>query len=246
VKDPRDNQISSGDSASTCEAVEDRVHELLDRRQPLLSDEVVRDHTSQCDQCAQLIVDLGALNDSVSQIPLAMLHRLSGIHEAELVEEFQQPSKPAHPVLFVASIACLLFVALTSGVWFSGNSDNVAVVDRLAQEEAVSIAIVESGSVENGVESSEFESQPEMAEVLIPSTMQHFGLVTTHKMSSPTEVIGAVNFEDFSGNVEPYQEYIGMTADLPGMRPVSNSVTATIQFIKTFSSQQQRNRYSAL
>jgi len=112
VKESQENQTSSGNSASTCEYVEDRVHELMDLRQALLSDEMVRDHISQCDQCAQLIVDLGALNDSVSQIPLATLHRLSGIQEAE-VAKAQSPSRAsqaAHPVLFIASIACALLV----------------------------------------------------------------------------------------------------------------------------------------
>lgn len=236
MKESRDNQTSSDNVASTCERVEDRIHELMDVRQALLSEEMVREHISQCDQCAQLVVDLGALNDSVSQIPLATLHRLSGIQEAELVEEYEA-SRPAHPVLFVASIACLLLVVLTSGIWFSGNSNQVAVVDRLSQNEAVNIASVESNPV---------ESRSDEQAVSVPETMQQLGLVTVHKTSSPTEFIGAVNFEELSGNVEPFQEYIVMTADLPGMRPVSNSVNATIQFIKTFSKQRQRDRYSAL
>lgn len=233
MKDPRDNQTN-------CERVENRVHELLDLRQALLSDEMVRDHISQCDHCAQLVVDLGALNDSVSQIPLATLHRLSGIYEAELVDEYQ-PSKPPHPMLFVASIACLLLVFLTSGIWFSGsgNAGQVAVVDSLKQDEVVNVANVEGSPLEGELVASSFEDQQA---AFVPVAMQQLGLVNTHKMSPPSEFIGAVNFEELSGTVEPYQEYIGMTADLPGIRPVST----TIQFIKTISNHRQRSGYSAL
>lgn len=235
MKEPRDN-------LNNCERVENRVHELMDLRQALLSDDLVRDHISQCGQCAQLVVDLGTLNDSVSQIPLATLHRLSGIYEAELVDEYQ-PSKPTHPVLFVASVACLLLVALTSGIWFagSGNADQVAVVDTLTQEVAVSVAKVESKPVENELVSN-FENQQDF----VPVAMQQLGLVRVHKMSPPSEMIGAVKFEELSGTVEPYQEYIGMTGDLPGMQPVSSSVSATIQLIKTLSNQRRRSAYSAL
>jgi len=68
--------------------------------------------------------------------------------------------------------------------------------------------------------------------------MQQFGLLT-HKTSSPTDVMSAVSFKGISGNVEPYQEYIGMTAELPGIQPVSKSFNATIHLIKTYSKQLQ-------
>jgi len=213
----------------------------MDLRQALLADEMVRGHISQCDQCAQLIVDLGALNESVSQIPLVTLHRLSGIYEAELVEEYRA-SRFAHPVTFVAAIACLLLVSLTSGIWFSGSggADQVAVVDSLTQNEAVSVAnVVERGPVESELVASSFVDQPE---AFVPAAMQQLGLVTVHKTSPPSELIGAVKFQEISGTVEPYQEYIGLTTELPGMRPVN----ATIQVIKTISNQRRRSGYLAL
>ena len=214
----------------------------MDLRQSLLSDTMVRDHISHCDPCAELVVDFGALNDSVSQIPAFTLQRLSDLQESGIAIP-ARPSRPRHPVLFVASVACLLLVALTSGIWFagSGNADQVAVVDTLTQEVAVSVAKVESKPVENELVSN-FENQQDF----VPVAMQQLGLVRVHKMSPPSEMIGAVKFEELSGTVEPYQEYIGMTGDLPGMQPVSSSVSATIQLIKTLSNQRRRSAYSAL
>lgn len=248
MKESQENLTNPGNSASTCEgaceSVEHRVHELMDLRQALLSDTMVRDHISQCDQCAQLIVDLGALNDSVSQIPLATLHRLSGIQDAEVAKHqapSQATSRAAHPVLFIASIACALLVMLTSGIWFSGQPQpqvaavEVEVAESSPAENLPQVDSIESGSVEVSAVAT-VESAPRVPDVSVPEAMQQFGLLT-HKTSSPTDVMGAVSFQDLSGNVEPYQEYIGMTAELPGIQPVSKSVNATFHLIKTYSKQ---------
>lgn len=228
MKEPQENQSSSGDNASTCECVEIRIHELMDLRQALLSDTMVRDHISECDRCAELVVDFGALNESVSQIPLATFQRLAGMQESGSAIS-ARPSRPKHPVLFVASIASLMLVVLTSGIWVSNQQQQMA--KNLPQAEPVQVAKV--------------EATIETQHVSIPVPMQQFSFVTAPKASSPTEFISAVSFEEISDNVEPYQEYIGMTAGLPGIRPVSKSVNATLHLIKTFSGQPQSRKQIA-
>ena len=228
MKEPQENQLSSDAKASTCECVEIRIHELMDLRQSLLSDTMVRDHISHCDPCAELVVDFGALNDSVSQIPAFTLQRLSDLQESGIATP-ARPSRPRHPVLFVASISCLMLVVLTSGIWVSNQQQKVA--QNSPQAEPVEVAKVEAT----------VETQP----VSIPAPMQQFSFVTSHKASSPADFISAVNFEEISDNVEPYQDYIGMTAGLPGIRPVSKSVNATLHLIKTFSGQPQSGKQLA-
>jgi len=224
VKDPLDNKNSSGDSASNCECVEDRIHELMDQRRPLLSDEMVRQHISECDECAELVIDFGALNESLSQIPLETLHRLSGLQFGEAEDEVRP--RRLHPVSFIASIACLLLVLLTSGIWFSGQPDNVVTVSQRDVEDRNYVSVEVQSPVEHVRESS-------------PGMQQLVFVPTVHKTSSPSEFIHAVSFEQLSGGVEPFQDYIDMTADLPGIRPVSNSVNATFQLIKCMSEQPQ-------
>ena len=236
MKEPQQNRFSSGNIASTCECIESRIHESMDLRQALLSVRIVRDHVSQCDRCAELVVDLGALNDSLSQIPLATLHRLSGLQESEIAKLSKRRSKLTHPVLFVATVACLTLVMLTSGMWFSNFSIQPQVAELSLQTEPVHVARVEK-----------VESTLELQHVLLPAARhsvlatQQFGLATAHQTASPTRLLSAVNFQDISGNVEPYQEYIGMTADLPGIRPVSKSVNATYHLIKSLASQSRNS-----
>lgn len=224
MKDPLDNKNNSGDSASSsCECVEDRIHELMDQRRPLLSDVMVRKHIAECDECAELIIDFGALNESLSQIPLETLHRLSGLQLGDEVEdEVRSGSRQLHPVSFVASIACLLLVMLTSGIWFSGQPDNVVTVNQRDVEDRNYVSVEAQAPVEHVKEPALGMQQL----VFVP---------TVHKTSSPSEFIHAVSFEQLSGGVEPFHEYIEMTADLPGIRPVSNSVNATFQLIKCMS-----------
>ena len=62
-----------------------------------------------------------------------------------------------------------------------------------------------------------------------------FETVQIANENSPTEFINAVSFEQISGGVEPFQGYIDMTADLPGIHPVSTSVNATYQLIRFIS-----------
>lgn len=221
MKDPRNKKNNSDGIGSSCDCVEERIHELMDLRRPLLSDEMVRQHISKCDQCAELIIDFGALNESLSQIPLETIHRLSGLRLGEV--EDKSDSRQLHPVSFVASIACLLLVLLTSGIWFSGQSGQSDVV-------TVSMRDVESSYVS-------VETPDSIQQVEEPSlAMQQLVFVpTVHKTSSPSEFLHAVSFEQLSGGVEPFHEYIGMTADLPGIRSVSKSVNATFHLIKCVS-----------
>ncbi len=215
MKESKDeNKQSETDvSSATCERVEDRIHELMDLRQPLLSDETVRQHVSECDACAELVVDFGALDDSLSQIPVATLQRLSGLQLADA-----EPAAPTqmHPVFFVASIACLLLVMLTSSIWFSPRGSADSLADR---------AVV--ADMSSGDDSQQYVSTgPIQALESIPS----FG-----NSPNSAEFINAVSLDQFSGGVEPYQDYLGITADLPGIEPVYNSVNATFQLIRFIS-----------
>ena len=216
MKDPQNENL---DIASSCELAENRIHELLDLRQPLLSDEAIRNHIAKCDQCAELVVDLGALNESLSQIPVETLHRLSGLQLEPGNNDGFGRQRQLHPVSFIASIACLLLVLLTSGIWFSPSSeDSVALVNIVNTETATYDSI------------PAIETSP--SEVFLPG---QFTFVTMGHQSSPSELLNAVSFEQISGGVGPFREYFEMTADLPGIRPVSHSVNATYHLIRSMS-----------
>ena len=218
MKESQDEKkpASFGAKVPTCEQVEDRIHELMDLRRPLLSDELVRQHVSECDSCAELVVDFGALNDSLSQIPLATLHRLSGLQVTD--EPETRISGRVHPVSFVVCIACMLLVMLTSGVWFSPDRGRMEVA-------TVTSAAAELASV---------DETPH--QYVSTGPVQDLGIVgVAHKTSPPSEFINAVSLEQLSGGVEPFQGYLGMTADLPGLQSVSKSVNATYHLIRFIS-----------
>ncbi len=220
MKESQDDKKQLGRNASlpACERVEDRIHELMDLRQPLLSDELVRQHVCECDACAELIVDFGALNDSLSQIPIATLHRLSSLQHAE---SEPKNSMRLHPISFVASIACLLLVMLTAGTWFSPAKQ--ATIETPVEAAPSDLAVVEEVPTLREYVSTGFSDQSLMF------------LATAHKTSNPTELINAVSFEQLSGGVESFQDVIDMTADLPGIRPVTKSVNATLHLIRVIS-----------
>lgn len=247
MKDPQDNQNSvsnhSVNHSANCERVEDRIHELMDHRQSLLSDRLVRDHVSHCDRCAELVVDFGALNDSLSQIPIETLHRLSGIQDAEPHYEKSAPVR-LHPLTFIASLACIMLVMLTSGIWFVGQpaaTVSIVEVDHLDHLDPEVEPDVETFEVSTLEPTDVVDDVPEVA---IPqSDRQGLAFLTrVHKTPVPTDLLNASNLLNLGGNVEPYQDYIDMTAGLPGIRPVSKSVNATLHLIKTFSSQPQQKK----
>ena len=214
-KKPFKKPFSNGANQADCEQVESRIHELLDLRQPLLSDVIIREHVSQCDACAELVIDFGALNDSLSQVPLATLNRLSGLQSVETQTGIGRP----HPLSFIASIACLMLVLLTSGVWFSTNQTpdirSVAVSDT---ESPIVTEYVSTGPL-----------QLATAAPAETNAIPH--------MSAPSDFLNAVSFEKLSGGVEPLQDYIDITAELPGIRPVSQSFHATFHLLRFFAEQ---------
>jgi hypothetical protein len=213
------------DSKSSCESVEIRIHELMDLRQPLLSDELVRNHIRDCDHCAELIVDYGALNESLTQIPLETIHRLSGLQAPS-----QEPTRRrVHPVSFVASVACLLLVCLTSGIWFAPSQTD-AIPTR--------IEMVSTPIPPNTLAGSEVDTEVDMSEL----SQQMIVAPAFHMMAPSTEFINTVSLERISGGVEPYQDYIDMTADLPGIQPVSKSVNATLHIIRSISERPASDR----
>ena len=204
-------QHSQGRTA-TCEQVELRVHDLMDQRLPLLSDETVRNHITQCDECAELVVDFGALDDSLSQIPIATLKRLSALSAND--DDQTHVGRPLHPFSFIVSIASLLLVMLTSGLWFSDSSRvSVTLFDTGQGYETDSVG---PDGTYGGIAVTPYVSLPSPANPMIV----HPG----HKATTPADIISAVNFAELRREVEPYLQ---MTADLPGMSTVTGSVNAT-------------------
>lgn len=201
-------------NASTCELIEERIHELMDVRQPLLSDELIRNHIRNCDQCAELIVDFGALNESLSQIPLETIHRLADLAAPKQPRRYQ-----LHPISFVASVACLLLVCLTSGIWF-GPSSNQPIPTR--------IEMVSTPLPLKVLDEAEETLEPGIApqELLLASAF--------HNAASPADFINTVGLE-ISDGVEPFQDYFHMTTDLPGIEPIKKSVNATLHIYRSIA-----------
>lgn len=224
MKESQDEKKPASPDANvpSCEQIENRIHELLDHRQPLLSDELVRQHVSQCDACAGLVVDFGALNDSLSQIPISTLQRLSDL---KVAKSATQSSMRLHPVSFVACVACLLLVMLTSGIWFAPQAE--VAVSSSGKETANEGVVTSNVSV---------PTPTEFVATVVPQFQKSMDfLPTIHETSPSLEFIHTVSFEQLSSEVGPIQDYIGMTADLPGIRPISKSVNATYEFLRVIS-----------
>lgn len=200
----------SGDHGELCHQVELRIHELLDKRQPLLSDVVVRSHVVDCDECAQLVIDFGALEDSLSQIPLATLYRLSGMIDADGPPHGSSRNHAfgIHPVAFVATIASLMLVMLTSSLWRSSDPDS---------GQSVAIAV---------------SSDPQTRD----SDSLDLSFRTEQDLLA-RQFISAQALDRLAAQVEPLndptvQNCLLLTADLPGIRQVKNSVNATLNLIR--------------
>lgn len=198
------SQNGSRSDAMSCEQVEARIHDLMDQRLPLLSDRLVRDHISDCDQCAELVVDFGALDESLSQIPLATLKRLSDLGAEEVSQAGTR--RPLHPFSFIVSVASVLLVMLTSGSWFADSSQSIPSNREVARASDPAPADVRPGFG---------ASNP------LPFNLGH-------KTTVPTEFISAVDFSDIRREVEPIWQ---ITAELPGISPMTGPVNATLWFL---------------
>ena len=137
------------------------------------------------------------------------------------------------PWVLVASISALLLVMLTSNAWLpsDGPEDGIEVASGGLVTPAVSV------------------SEPSGQSFIL------FGLA--NDAISPEQLLTTVGFEQIGMQVEPYHEYIGVTAErvtnsthslvepyheylgvtaeLPGIEPITDSVNLAIQFLSTIS-----------
>jgi len=214
VKSLHDKKNSSNNA--TCECVEERIQHLLDLRQPLMDDVLIRDHVAQCDDCDQLVADFGELDASLSQFSTELFS--PSVEGIGVVDREVSISSPSHPLAFVMSVTCVLLLMLTSGSWFSTTQQPIAHQVSLSQEVFVAALLP--------------EPQPQDNETFFQSQWSSIASNTP----SPNELLlNAVNFEKINDGVEPIQGYLDMTADLPGMKPVSNSVNLALHLLKHMS-----------
>ena len=231
MKDPGKKIRDAEVDTSSCECIEDRIHELMDLRQSLLSDPMIRKHITVCDSCAELVVDFGALDESLSQIPLETLHRLSGL---QTVDPASKKRYRLHPISFITSVACLMLVMLTSGIWFSDESqDDAPVLSEVASFESATL---------NSVATLDPIDLDAVVEHEMENSHLVFAPVAPHKTTPSIDLINAVSLEQFNEGVEPFQDYIGMTADLPGIRTVTKSVNVTYQIFRVISEKPPVNK----
>lgn len=213
VRDDK-NQADFADQESRCQQVEIRINDLLDARHSLLSDAVVRSHIADCDQCAQLVVDFGALEDSLSQIPLSTIRRLSGIKDgggavkAGIQNPDRNRSHSLHPIAFIASVASLVLVMLTSSLWRSA--------DSVPDDSFAAVVTQESQSLDPGQFEFMFDTDQDLlaAQFISTETLGHL----------------AAQVEPFSDPT--VQNCLLLTTDLPGIRQVKHSVNATLNLIR--------------
>lgn len=181
------------------------MHDLMDTRQPLLGDSQIQQHVSSCDQCAELVVDFGALEESLSRVPLATLHRLSGLGQTEPARKRWWTLDQKHqPVAFFVSVASLLLVMLTASAWTRPGTPTEFA--RLSSPTAPVAPVVVEPSMD-----------PNAAPTMNPG---FFGGRTL------------VGFDEIATQIEPLNDYLNLTGDLPGIRPVRQSVHATYQLIR--------------
>lgn len=202
--------------ALTCKCVEERIQDLLDLRQPLMEDALVKAHVAKCDDCEQLVADFGKLDASLSLFSMEIFDSVENAGAVCLNREDSIFSRST-PLAFVASVACLLLVMLTSGVWFSGDGDGlVSHQVNVSQEVFVTAPL----------------APPQLDETFFQTQWSSIADSTP----SPNELLlSAVNFEKINSGVEPLHGYLDLTADLPGMKPVSDSVNMALHLLMSIS-----------
>ncbi len=189
-----------------CNAIELRIQDLMDSRQPLLDDAEIQNHISTCDQCAELVVDYGAIEDSLSQVPVTTVHRLSQLGARhELAANRWWTVAPKHqPIAFFVSVASLLLVLLTASAWTGPG----VPVDFAATPVANT--------------ATDSPAKP-VAAIAHSAVLKNPGIFDQRTLVSLDRIVT---------QIEPLNGYLNLTGDLPGIRPVRQSVHATYQLIR--------------
>jgi len=171
-----------------CDAIEQRIHQLLDSRQSLLADPQVGAHIARCECCAETVSDYETLEDSFFHVPLD--HSGPAL-EPDCCRGFKEKYQP---IAFVVSVACVLLVMLGS---IRISSQQPSVADSNPPMAGASLVAMEPSSDASSTVSFPEINQPERLS-LDPSIL-----------------------------IQPQ-----LSADLPGIRPVSHSVHATYQLLR--------------
>ena len=195
----------------SCDAIEGRMHDLMDSRQPLLGDHDIQQHISSCDNCAELVVDFGALEDSLSRVPAATLHRLCELGQTEPAQHRRRwwtLDQKHQPVAFFISVASLLLVMLTaSASWTRPGTPNEFVISPAPEMASTDVAEDAMGELDS----------PD------PAQTTSSGIFDGRTL---------VSLDQIAHQIEPLNGYLNLTGDLPGIRPVRQSVHATYQLIR--------------
>ena len=110
------NTESYNNDSLSCEAFEDRVHQILDDRLTLTGDARLMNHAAQCSDCENKLLDYDCFDDSISFL------KQSVIEVTCIVDDDGSGNPLRHPVAGLAFLAAMLLVCLN--VFFGGLSSN--------------------------------------------------------------------------------------------------------------------------
>ena len=194
-----------------CDAIEQRIHQLLDSRQSLLADPQISAHIARCECCAETVSDYETLEDSFFHVPL---NHSGPALEPDCCHGFKEKYQP---IAFVVSVACVLLVMLGS---IRISSQQPSVADSNPPMAGASLVAMEPSSDASSTVSFPEINQPERLS-LDPSIL----------------IQPSLNLDQLASSIQPLQQsYLGsclqLSADLPGIRPVSHSVHATYQLLR--------------
>ena len=241
-----------------CETFEDRVHQLLDQRQPLTNDKSLMVHASQCAPCDEMLSDFHSVDDSIKLLKEDIAQILEQADAKR--EKTGFPSFAYRPINVLVALSAM--VVFCVGVFHLFNpqdtTPNFLVSKSVKSVPSVVVPIKHDVVIPEIVQNATTEEKTKLNDLIIRTA--NFRLVPdaiyfdsdfsiTSSFSVPKTIPGfpsvpqVPTWRQISSQLEPLEPVLMRSSQLPGFGPVSYSFNTTINLLKqSFSKNDEGNQ----
>ncbi len=241
-------------SAKACTQFEDRIHELMDSRQPVSTDSHLKSHAITCVLCRALMDDYSTLDDLLSA---DLLSATTGTRSVQLRSNDQSglnrnsdsmsgqnktrsrktaPRKHSESYRGInrfnawTAVASMLLVALTAGLVWQGprNADSgltTASVELINDGNEAGTDSVLSNSIPTNDEPPQGSWTTGYA-----SAGQGVAEIQSRAGTQSIAGISRASWSELPEELQPLNSYLRISSELPGVHPFRSSIDATFNF----------------
>ena len=210
-------------SPLTCEAFEDRIHQILDDRLSLTGDARLMEHAAICEQCEIKLADYDLFDDSI-------IYLKENFAEVTcIVDDDGSSDSLWRPVLGLAGLAAALLICLNI---FGGPTTNhsdrfarLAEVDRTSQPE-LSPAVSQL-SIAQPVSTSKLKSRRNRVTPVTSPFSPNFRIA-----DNIPRLPSASDWERVSVPLEMLQPVLDYSSEIPGTIAIHSTLDVTVELLR--------------